>query len=118
MAVSTLEGLYTLYKTQYIFNNGQAKFNKIEEKILNSAKIAQLLNLSITHVTDPSEADFGAHIHSITYFIFANAETCAMGELIAMKHWDEKVNARYNFCSDHALCLKGEAVFRRWKIRT
>jgi len=110
----TFDYLYTRYKNKYVKNHGQAKFDTIQQKVLKANSIKQLNTLSLQQRTDPSQSDFGAAIHSITYFIFSGGDTCAMAEFIATKHWDETVNYKYEFCDEASLYLKGQSILRRW----
>ena len=111
---NTFDYLYTRYKNKFIHNHGQAKFETVQQKVLKAKSIAQLKTLSLQQSTDPSQADFGAAIHSITYFIFSSGDTCAMAEFIATKHWDETVNNQYEFCDEDGMYGKGKSILNKW----
>lgn len=112
----TFNYFYDRYKNYFIKKNGIAKFQKVEEKILSSKDLAKLHNESIRDKEAPTQADFGAVINQIGYFIFAGGETIAMAQLIAIKHWDEKINSVYSLCTESGLLHKAESVLNRWKI--
>lgn len=112
--MNTFDQLYLKFKSKYIFNHGQAKFNTIEKKIYSSSKLAELNQISVNRRIHPSSGDFGATIQSIGYFMIASSDSSALAQMIAIKMWHEKVNLRYRFCSDHELYFKGEAALMQW----
>lgn len=112
----TFNYFYDRYENYFIKKYGVTKFQKIEEKILSSKSLVKLHNESIKDKEAPTQADFGATIHQISYFIFAGGETIAMAQLIAIKDWDEKVNRAYGLSSASGLLHKAESVLNRWKI--
>ncbi|PRY53376.1 hypothetical protein B0I27_104387 [Arcticibacter pallidicorallinus] len=107
---------YDRYESYFVKKNGITKFQKIEEKIHSSQSLAKLHDASIKNNEAPTQADFGAVINQIGYFIFAGGETIAMAQLIAIKDWDEKINSVYGLCSESGLLHKAESVLNRWKI--
>jgi hypothetical protein len=113
----TFNHLYNRYQNYFIHKYGQAKFNKIEEKILKSSKLAQVNGASIQRKTTPTRADFSSYIHGIPYFMFAGVETIAMAEFVSIKYWKEEINSVYNLCTEHELFVKAEAITNHWKIK-
>ncbi len=112
----TFYNIYDRYKNYFIKKNGTLKFQKIEEKIHTSKSIAQLHGLTIQKKIVPTQADFGATINQMTYFIFAGGETIAMAQLIAIKYWNEEINTVYGLCAESMLAHKAEAALNYWKI--
>ena len=112
--MNTFEHLYIRFKTKYIYNYGQAKFNTVEEKIYSSSKLTELNKISVNRSIAPNAADFNATIQSIGYFIISNSDTSAMAQMIAIKRWDEQVNSKFGFCTEHQLYFKGESTLKKW----
>src|SRR5687767_9052054 len=115
--MNTFSNLYNRYKDYYIFKHSQAKFNRIEEKIRGSTRLISLNNESKSKRLAPSATDFAARLHELTYFIFSGKETTAMGELIAIKIWNDQINSDYKLCNERDLFFKGESVINRNKIQ-
>src|ERR1035437_4371506 len=98
--ITTFNETYHAYKNYFIAKNGSNKFEKIYDIVTNSDKIKQTIQLSVNYSNAPSSADFLINIHSIPYFILAKNETRAMGAIVALYIWNEKVNTRYNFATE------------------
>ena len=111
---TTFREMHGEYQYKYVRKHGSEKLLKVREKVLGSTAVQNLSKTSIQQKTDPSQADFGAAIHSMAYFVFASRETCAMAEFIATLNWDETVNSYYRFCSEQSMYVKGKAILNRW----
>jgi hypothetical protein len=111
--ITTFDDTYQAYKKYYIAKNGSNKYEKIYEIIFNSNKIDFILKHSVSDQIAPTAADFFVQIHAIGYFIFAKNETKALGILIAMNLWNEKINKRYKFATDQEMDHKIKSVFRQ-----
>lgn len=109
--ITTFYETYQAYKNYFIARNGSNKFEKAYDIILSSNKIQQILSLSINKRIAPTSKDFLIEIHMIPYFIFAKNETRAMGALIALNYWDERVNNIYCLASERDMSEKIKSVF-------
>ena len=114
--MSEFYSMYSKLKEVYVRKHGNAKFTKIESKVLSSSKLNSLYERAAQFGMAPSGADFSATIHSIGYFMFSGKETCAMADLIAMLNWHETYNAQYVICSDYDLVKKAASSLRRYQI--
>lgn len=108
--------LFDRYKRYYIYQHGEAKYEKTKAKIRSSEKLNKLLQASIQYRMMPTEGDFGATLQEVLYFMFAGAETSVMGELLAMQYWNDTINAKYSFCGDATLLNNAQASLTRWQI--
>lgn len=114
--MNNFESIYNKLKEVYIYNNGLAKFNKIEAKIKESSRLESLYQRAAQHGAAPTGGDFSSCIQNIGYFMMSGAQTCAMADLIAMRHWNQKYNVNYRLCSDDELCKKAHSSLGRWQI--
>lgn len=109
--ISTFSETYQAYKQYYIARNGSNKFEKAFDVVTSSDKIKMILQWSITNRKAPSSKDFLIEIHAMSYFIFAKNETRAMGAIIALYHWNERINKTYHFASEQDMSDKIKSVF-------
>ena len=109
--ITTFNETYLAYKQYYIARNGSNKFEKAYDIITNSAKIDKILKMSINYKSAPTSKDFLIEIHTMAYFIFAKNETTALGAIIALYYWNERVNKRYHFASEQDMSDKIKSVF-------
>lgn len=97
---NTFNQTYENYKAHFIYQHGAAKFDKAYSAVVNSDKYKSLLSWSKTKRDYLGGADYSNMINSIFYFMFKNNETTAMGVLIAIKYWNDNVNAYMGLCPD------------------
>lgn len=109
--ITTFNETYNAYKNYYISRNGSNKFEKVFDVISTSSKINSILNWSINNRQAPTSRDFLIEIHTIGFFIFAKNETRAMGALVALYYWNEKVNKNYHLTTDQEMSDKIKSVF-------
>jgi hypothetical protein len=109
--ITTFNETYQAYKQYYIARNGSDKFEKTYDIITNSEKIKKIFQWSINNGKAPTTKDFLIDIHSMSYFIFAKNETRAMGAIIALYYWNERINKSYHFATEQDLSDKIKSVF-------
>lgn len=109
--------LFERMKRYYVHHNGLAKFEKVEEKITNSEKFKKLNEESIQRRAAPSETDFSIRLHEMSYFIFASAETTAMGGMIAIRNWNNVANRNNSICPKENVFLKGDNMMNRYQMK-
>jgi hypothetical protein len=97
---NTFNQTYENYKAYFIYQHGTAKFEKAYHAVVNSDKIKNLLLWSRSNHNYLGGADYSNTINSIFYFMFKNNETTAMGVLIAIKYWNDNLNACMGLCAD------------------
>lgn len=109
--ISTFNDTYLAYKSYYIARNGSNKFERVYDIVTNSEKIIRILQWSVTNRVAPSSQNFLIEIHLISYFIFAKNETRAMGAIIALYNWNERINKTYHLASEQDMSEKIKDVF-------
>ena len=109
--ITTFNETYLAYKQYFIARNGSNKFEKAYDTVTNSDKIYKILQWSVGNRAAPSSKDFLIQIHLISYFIFAKNETRAMGAIIALHYWNERVNKIHHIASEHEMSDKIRSVF-------
>jgi len=109
--ISSFNDTYIAYKSYYIARNGSNKFERIYDDIINSSKINQILQWSVSNRKAPSSADFLVIVHTMSFFIIAKNETRAMGAIVALYYWNERVNKTYHFASEQEMSDKIKSVF-------
>lgn len=109
--ITTFDATYNAFKQYYIARNGSNKFEKAYDIVTNSDKISRLLQLSVRDRVAPTTRDFLIDICAIPYFIFAKTETRALGTIIALHFWNERVNKTYRFASESDMADKIKSVF-------
>lgn len=109
--ISTFQETYQAYKNYYIARNGSNKFERIFDEITNSNKINKTLQWSVNNRTPPTSKDFLINVHSMSYFIIAKNETRAMGAIVALYYWNEKVNKTYHLATEQDMSDKMKSVF-------
>lgn len=112
--MNNFTNLYLRFKAKYIHNHGQAKFDIVEQKVYTSDKMRELNRASERQRVAPSSKDFGSTLQSIGYFMFANSDTSAMAQMIAIRIWNDAVNSEYELCTEHELYFKGESTLKQW----
>lgn len=114
--VSTLDNTYISFQTYYISKYGVSKFEKVENKVLLSNKMAELNGLSIQMRAVPTARDFVTAINSMAYFMFASTDTTILACLIAMKQWNERINSTYHFVTQSVLDYKVQSLFNMFGL--
>ena len=109
--ITTFNETYLAYKQYFIARNGSDKFEKAYDIITNSEKINKILQWSVNNKKAPTSKDFLIDIHTMSYFIFAKNETRAMGAIIALYYWNERVNRNYHFANEQDMSDKIKSVF-------
>ena len=109
--ITTFNETYLAYKQYFIARNGSDKFEKAYDIITNSEKINRIIQWSINNKNAPTSKDFLVEIHTMSYFIFAKNETRAMGAIIALYYWNERVNRVYHFADEQDMSDKIKSVF-------
>lgn len=104
------------YSKRYISLNGKEKYEKIQNKIYKSEKIANLLSGCEQRGIVPTSRDILTCLHTIPYFIFQSSYTCAMAALIVIRIWHNNYNADFSKCSFEQLVDKMNMVFSLLKI--
>lgn len=113
--MNTFDNLYLKFKTKYISKRGQAKFDKVEQKVFASKKLIRLNRFSAIRRLAPDAEDFGAVLQSSLYFMFKSSDTSAMAQLIAIKLWNEAINSTHDICKQEEVLLKGETTVKQWR---
>lgn len=109
--ITTFNDTYLAYKQYFIARNGSNKFEKAYDIVTNSDKINRILQLSADQRIAPTSKDFLIEIHAMSYFIFAKNETRAMGAIIALYYWNERVNNSYHLANERDMSDKIKSVF-------
>lgn len=112
--METFDDLFKTVTERFIHKHGQSKYNKIEDVVRNSKKLADLAQRSIQARSAPSGGDFSATLQSIGYFMFASNATCLMGDLMAINDWDKKVNSRFSLSSQADLLHRAKSRLSKW----
>lgn len=97
---NTFNETYENYKDYYIRQNGVVKFEKAYAEIVNHSKFKRLMEWSRTKRDYLAGGDYSNMVNSIFYFMFKGNETTAMGVLIAIKYWNDHINAYMMLCPD------------------
>lgn len=109
--ITSFDETYMAYKQYFIARNGSDKFEKIYDVITNSEKINKIHQWSVNNKKAPTSKDFLIDIHTMSYFIFAKNETRAMGAIIALYYWNERVNKFYHISNEQDMSNKIKSVF-------
>ncbi|HHT21852.1 MAG TPA: hypothetical protein GXZ87_00865 [Bacteroidales bacterium] len=109
--ITTFQETYQAYKNYYIARNGSNKFERIYDDITNSSKIDQILQWSINNRIAPNAKDFLIIVHTMSFFIIAKNETRAMGAIVALYYWNERVNRKYCLATEKEMSEKIKSVF-------
>lgn len=109
--ITTFNDTYKAYKNYYISRNGSNKFEKIYDVVTNHSECSRILQFSVNQNIAPSAGDFLTSIFSMSYFILAKNESRAMGALVFIYYWNERVNKQYGLAIDTQLCEKIRSVF-------
>ncbi len=96
---TTFSDFIEKYKREF----GERKFNKVHNKIYSSSKIERLIQKSKDLKHPPNSAVYLALLHEIPFFIFSNADTIALGAILATERWNEECNKSYNLSNDDEL---------------
>lgn len=109
--VTNFDDTYRAYKNYYISRNGSVKFEKIYDVVTNHSQCSRILQTSVNQRIAPSAGDFLTCIFSMSYFILAKNESRAMGALVFIFYWNERVNKNYNFATEQQLTNKITSIF-------
>jgi hypothetical protein len=115
-AITTLEATFQTFRSYYISQNGLDKYEILYNKIATSDKFSRLFGESIRMRIVPSAKDFICTIMSISFFLFAKDETRALGAIIAIRLWDERINKVYEMTTSQELDKKTYAVFQQLSL--
>jgi hypothetical protein len=115
-AITTLEATFQAFRSYYISQNGPAKYEILYNKVASSDKFSRLFGESIRMHIVPTVKDFICTIALIPYFLFAKDETRALGILIALRLWDERINKIYEMTTSQELDKKTYAVFQQLSL--
>ena len=109
--VTNFEDTYRAYKNYYIARNGSNKFEKIYDVVTNHSECSRILQYSVNNRMAPSAGDFLTCIFSMSYFILAKNESRAMGAIVFIYYWNERVNNHYGFATESQLSDKIRSIF-------
>jgi hypothetical protein len=109
--ITTLEHTFLAFRTYYASKYGVEKYESLYNKVANSDKYSRLFGESIRMRIVPTAKDFIYTIAPIPYFLFAKGETRALGVVIAIRLWDERVNKVYSLATTQELDNKTRSVF-------
>jgi hypothetical protein len=109
--VTTFNETYQAYKNYYIARNGSNKFEKIYDVVTNHSECSRVLQVTVNQRITPSAGDFLTCIFSMSYFIIAKNESRAMGALVFIYYWNERVNKTYGFATEQQLSQKITSIF-------
>lgn len=109
--ITTLDATFQAFRTYYVSKYGAEKYETLYNKVANSNKFSRLFGESIRMRVVPTARDFINTIAVIPYFLFAKGETRALGLIIAIRLWDERVNKVYSLASAEELDHKTRSVF-------
>lgn len=109
------ESMFDLYYIQkqntFISEKGRNKYDTLYQKVLSSSVLAKLEGMSIHGGQAPGAEDFSMVATSNWSLFFKfDQMTTAMGALIALKIWNEKVNLRYGMADDYKLLRIANAI--------
>ena len=102
---------YLEYREEYISIYGREKFNKAFDAILNFNKTILLFQASEKNKRPPRGNEFFGLVFLIPYFIFAKNDTRAIGSIIALYLWDEKINQKFKMSDGNYFRSTIEEIF-------
>lgn len=102
---------YIEYRESYISNYGRDKFNKAFDAVINHEKTISLLRASKEKRVAPKGSEFCGLIFLMSYFIFAKNDTRAIGAIIALYLWNEKINNELRIADEKHLGWTIEEIF-------
>jgi hypothetical protein len=114
--VNSLEPTYNAFKSYYTSKNGSTKFEKIFDTVSNSPLVNNAFLETAQRRVAPSGTDFFELILSLRYFIFAKNETRALGAVIALKIWEERVNQVYKLATPESIDYKLEIIMKKLNL--
>jgi len=114
--ITTIEATFQAFRSYYIRKNGTDKYDTLFIKISSSAKFSRLFGESIRMQIVPTVKDYIYTTAQIPYFLFAKGETRALGVIIAIRFWDERVNKAYNLATSQELDRKMQSVFNQLSV--
>lgn len=114
--ITTLDATFHAFRTYYVSKYGTGKYETLYNKVANSDKFSRLFGESIRMQVVPTARDFINTIAVIPYFLFAKGETRALGLIIAIRLWDERVNKVYGFANTYELNHKMESIFQQLSV--
>tara|TARA_B100000900_G_scaffold390087_1_gene383504 strand:+ start:870 stop:1247 length:378 start_codon:yes stop_codon:yes gene_type:complete len=99
----TYEELLQDYSETFFIEFGRRKLEKIQRKIQTSKTISTLIYLSNQKRAVPNKNDFLYNLNEIPFFIFAKAETLALGGLLGLERWNQECNSRLRLANNDEL---------------
>jgi len=87
------------YSTEF----GERKFHKVFEKIMNSNKFQDLINIVRVKQIPPTAKDFAICLFSIPYFMFCKGQTQAIGCLLALGKLHTEINSHFEIMNEYQL---------------
>lgn len=114
--ITTIEATFQAFRSYYISKYGIDKYETLFNKVASSDKFSRLFGESIRMRIVPTVKDYIYTIAPIPYFLFAKGETRALGILIAIRFWDERVNKAYGLASPQELDRKTISVFEQLSV--
>ena len=114
--ITTLEQTFQTFRTYYVSKYGIEKYEALYNKIAISDKFSRLFGESIRLGFVPTAKDFIYTIAPMPYFLFARGETRALGVIIAIRLWDERVNKVYELANQIELDHKTQSVFEQLSV--
>jgi hypothetical protein len=114
--ITTLEATFKDFRAYYIMQNGTEKYESLYNKVASSDKFSRLFGESLRMQVAPTVKDFIYTIALMPYFLFAKGETRALGVLIAIRLWDERVNKVYGMITETELDRKVQSVFDQLSV--
>jgi len=114
--ITTIEATFQAFRSYYIRTNGTDKYETLFNKVSSSGKFSQLYGESIRMRIVPTVKDYIYTIVQIPYFIFAKSETRALGVIIAIRLWDERVNRAFDLATKQELDQKTQSIFNQLSV--
>lgn len=114
--ITTLESTFRVFRAYYISKYGNEKYEALFNKVATSDKFSRLFGESIRMRIVPTVKDYISTIATIPYFLFAKDETRALGVLIALRLWDERINKVYEMTTVSELDKKTYSVFQQLSL--
>lgn len=114
--ITTIEETFQTFRSYYVSKYGIDKYETLYYKVASSDRFSRLFGESIRMRIVPTVKDYIYTIALIPYFLFAKGETRALGVLIAIRLWDERVNKAYGLATAHELDRKTQSVFEQLSV--
>lgn len=114
--ITTLENTFKAFRAYYTSQYGVDKYETLFNKVSTSVKLSQLFGESIRMRITPSVKDYIITMATSPFFIFAKSETRALGVIIAIRLWDERVNKAFGLANQAELDQKTRSVFEQLSV--